>query len=266
MSDATSHWILHRSGKWHLWRHGEPQSFCGRMTLTRFRSRPPLLIVDTNDEEAGPPMAMLDYETTPCLRCLTSIAGEPPSPVPGWDQEWMIKLNLRLQNLRVRVAGETKARLVRLLSELGPPTHPGAGRIFEALSELLLHPTTWTQRGQRIRTLPRLREALDQIPPSAVALHQLANTLGTWKVITGLTVNGERFTSKTVVETILVLPEDARPYIQHLAKRQATSLALMFHPNTVARAKREPALRGFFAPPQATWDPTGEVLDLVTDE
>ena len=67
-----------------------------------------------------------------------------------------------------------------------------------------------------------------------------------------------------VVATMLSLPTDIESYIRHTATRGLTSLAQMFHPDVLARASRDPELRGVFAGTDAYWEQNRDSLK-VTD-
>jgi hypothetical protein len=71
-----------------------------------------------------------------------------------------------------------------------------------------------------------------------------------------------------VLDVMLQVP-DAEAYVRHLAGRGFTALGAMFHPNVLARAKKDPALRGAFAAygtGAAYWERTKDQLHVITDD
>ena len=50
------------------------------------------------------------------------------------------------------------------------------------------------------------------------------------------------------------------PYIQHLHSKGLTNLALMFHPNTLERRKKDSAVRGVFSGGGDYWEQASDQI------
>lgn len=251
-------WILNGTGKWHAWPRGGRQTVCGRINVEHLRVTPAKQILHEK-----PDGELCDT----CARKLRLVAHE----VCGSDSAaaWAGVLRRHLTKVRVRLADVLVVALATRLAEVGPPQDATARAVFAQVRDFLLRPE-WIRRSYGSGTsrsfarLPNLKTVLAALPPEPKALQRLAGALDTWHRITGRIITLERCNAARVIETIFQIPS-VEPYVQHLHARGHPHLALMFHPNTLTRAKKEPALRGMFAGSTAYWDSNHSQLTVVTD-
>ncbi len=254
----TTAWIQTGGGKWHVWPTGGRRSICGRLNVEHLRARPAKSITAT------PPDASADV----CADCARK--AHRPRPVHPEEQieAWMGIIRRHLLRVRVRVADVTVAELARRLAEIGSPETAEAREVFEQVRVLLLRPTATRVRGAKktmtISTIPYLKEALAKLPAHAGALTEVAAAMRCWRAITQRDPTADRFRPDRVIETMFQVPV-LEPYIRHLNAKGLPHLASMFHPNTLARAKRDTALRGLFTGSNTYWDATAEQLNIVRD-
>jgi hypothetical protein len=151
------------------------------------------------------------------------------------------------------------------LADVGTPSDPEAVAVYEQLRTLLLTPRFRRRNGRSTLQITHLREALDALPPDAAVLRQVAETMRLWQKITGRSVKQDRFQADRVIKTMLEVPEP-EAYIRHLDAQGLPHFAAMFHPNTLERARKAPALRGVFdARNTEYWQQLRGQLNVVED-
>lgn len=249
-------WILTK--KWHAWPLTGRRTLCGTVTVEHLRESPAQRI------ERTPPVDA-DF----CQNCKRKAGIVTPSSLAATEAAWMGHLRRHLTRVRVRVAEATLVELAGLLAEVGAPESSAGRDVFDQVRSLLLTPMRRTSRSAAGRTvtvvtLPYLKETIAKLPPRTGALTQIAAALRCYRTITRRDPTTDRFRPDRVVEVMLQLPTP-EPYIRHLLDRGLPHLAAMFHPNTLARAKRETALRGLFAGTNDYWTDTSQQLNVITE-
>lgn len=189
---------------------------------------------------------------------------------------WLTLLGAHIAKLRgshggrgMRVARAAKIALAERLATVGGPGDPAAVAVYEQIRVLLLTPRRHKRRnGHTILKLVHIKEALAVLPPDPIQLAHVAETMKLWRSITGRTPDrGESFKPDTVITTMLAI-SNPEPYIRQLHARGFSSLAGMFHPNTLARAKgKDTTLRGVFDKQNtAYWKQLEGQLNIVGEE
>lgn len=233
---------------------------CGRVNIEHLRRTPCAQIA-----------AKVPTDGDVCVSCSkkTGHAAVVPSNVDAGTAAWIGSLRKQFHRMHAQVAEETIVMLASRLAEVGPPESAAAREVFDQIQGLLLKPL-FTRRKHGLRntrttvTIPHLQDALDKLPPNTAALRQIASTMRCWRSVTQRDTANDKFRSDHVVDTILQIPTP-EPYIRHLLARGLPHLAAMFHPNTLARAKKEPTLRGVFAGSATYMERTASQLNIVTD-
>lgn len=252
------HWILTTAGKWHAWPEGGRRTFCGKVNAEHLRDTPAVQIA--SDVSVGENI---------CTTCAKKTGKSAAYAIDdGPTLAWFGYLRRHLTHVRAKVADATVEELARLLAEVGPPNDPVAVEVFEQVRTILLRPHHSKQRKIKreytVITIPHLKGALAKLPPKTGALQRIAATLRIWRTVTRDDPSRQNFHADRVVETMLQIP-DPEAYIKHLYARGLPALAAMFHPNTLARAKKDTALRGAFAGSNEYWDNTADQLNIVSD-
>lgn len=257
-------WILTHSNKWHAWPQGGRSTICGRVNIEHLRQSPAIKI-------GGEPV---QGEGAVCTTCGRKTRYAPPAAQSVADANaalWLGHLRRHVTRVHVRAAKGTLEALAARLSLVGSPDTPEGLEVFEQVRVLLLTPVA--QRTARLRrdgnhtvimTLPHLKAALKALPPTRDAILHVTRALRSYRNITHRDPTADRFKADRVIETMLQIPAPDQ-YITHLNERGLPYLAAMFHPNTLDRAKKEPALRGLFAGSNEYWDNTADQLRIVSD-
>ncbi len=261
----ASYWVLTASGKWHAWPQSGRSTLCGRVNAEHLRSNPALEI-----RHQAP------ADGVHCRTCTRKSGGviRTTTAVPSLDAtgaEWVGLLRRHLARTHLNVPDRHLEALARRLNEVGPVTATEAQDVFAQVCALFLTPSVF--RGARradgraaksVRGLPHLKGALALIPTTNGALTTLAGIVRIWREVTRRDPANERFNAERVIETMLQVP-NAEAYIRHLHARELSHLAAMFHPNTLERARKDPALRGMFGGSTEYWQHTAVDLNIITD-
>ncbi len=254
-------WLLVRTGKWHAWLYGAHRTVCGALNAQDLERIPAQRITSTPDPQGNF-----------CKTCLKKLPpGDRPSeprtthanPIVG---QWLMFLRRHISRSKVRVNQADLEALAERLASIGGPGNEAALTVYEQLRRLILTPRyTKTQSGTVVPRLRKLKEALALLPVADPSrLRHIAESLVLWRKITGREVErNERFQPDTVIATMLEIP-DPEPYIQHLHQQGLDALALVFHPNTLARRKEDAAVRGVFAHSGDYWKDTADQLENQT--
>lgn len=253
-------WILTARKKWHAWQQGSRRSLCGRLTADTLREAPALDVADQLQPEA--------YADA-CKTCreLTGVQQGPSPDATPTEVAWLGFLEKHVGRLHVQASSPALKVLAKMLAEVGPPGSLKAQDVFTQIKTLLLTPINISTVGRRgecryIRILPCFKDAVDKIPNTDALLH-IANALRCWRKITGLE-QSKISRPDQVISVILQVPTP-EPYVRHLNARGLPNLQAMFHPNTLARARNEAALRGVFRGSNDYWTRTTSQLNIVTE-
>lgn len=136
----------------------------------------------------------------------------------------------------VRIHDEDAIHIAGLLTLVGPPESPEGIEAFNSLTGLLLHP----------RRLPRLRQALNLIPPDPGAILSVCRAISYYARVSGKDPSRERIRLDVVIQGILSIPSP-EDYIRIQVRQDFTNLGGIFHENTIAAAKKDPKFRGIFS-------------------
>ena len=259
----TLHWIRHQNQKWHAWPHGGHRTLCGRVTTST------LLAGEAEHLEIR---AALDPKlyAAQCAGCRrkarTTRTMNPDAAIAAWEGY----IRLYLNRVRAQMPGpEDITVLATRLAEVGTPDDPTARNVWEQIQILLLMPRPIRRKDSLGRTrttmvVAHLHEALEKVPPATGALQQVAAAFQMWRTVTGRDPSQDRFRADRVIDVMRQIP-DVEPYLRHLHGRGLAHLAAVFHPNTLARAKRESVLRGTFSGAKDYWDATLNQLTIVEE-
>ena len=258
MSNKSLRWLESAQHKWHAWPIGGRKSLCSTLTVEDLRTSPALRI-----SEAPAADGVL------CSTCRRKAGVVTPSTVSGITAAWLGLLRRHLLRIHVRVAEATLIELAARLAEVGNPGEQAAREVFSQVQVLMLNPLrspsgrhSRTGRALTVVTIPYLKEAIAKLPPKTGALTQVAATLRLWRHLTNRDPRTDRGRPDRIVEVMLQLPTQPESYIRHLMNRGLPNLSAMFHPNTLARAKKETALRGLFAGSNDYWTKTKNQLHV----
>jgi len=260
------HWLLaSRSVTWHAWAGGAGRSLCGALTRDDLSTHPALKILP------APPAALTNGEKW-CVNCSRKSAVASPTPAAtlgGAAGEWLGFLRRHCRRAHVHLAETDEHALALRLTALGSPEDAEACALFEQIRDLLLTPRfiAGVARRQRVQTIVGLKDALAVLPSQRAALVHIAGAMRAWRRITGRAVGPTtRFNARTVISTMLEIPAP-EAWITHLKREGVDELAMLFHPNSLARHRKDAALRGVFGGGSAYWDKTAEQLEaqIVTD-
>lgn len=252
MSTPAIHWVLYPpKRKFHAWRHGDRESVCGTLTVAQLRERPASNMVER-----------LEDGQLPCGTCrrIVEMGKQAGSPAAAW-LGFIVRHLKRMHCTAPRLDLEAVAAL---LVETGPPDDPAALELFEQVKTLLLTPMrVRAGNGKEYQRLVGLRDALAQLAPKSGSLAMVAAALRCWRNVMGRT-NPGHFRPDRVIEVMLQVPEP-EVYLKHMKERGLEPLGVAFHPNVLARAKKEPSLRGLFGGSSDYWKRTADQLNVVTD-
>ncbi|KKN36940.1 hypothetical protein LCGC14_0768630 [marine sediment metagenome] len=231
---------------------------CSTVSVITLRATPAKNIVHTLPEGAR--------ICKSCARALGPGAELPRVKKPTLDPQtvdWLREVNTHLARFHLVVAEPVRRKLAKRLSALGPLTSPDAVDAYNQIRVLLLTP----RRHRRDKghaggmKIVGLSKALDALPPDAKSLHHVAESMRLWRHITGRSVDqSERFRADTVITSMLQVPSP-EAYIRHLHTSGFSSLAGMFHPNTLERRRKDASLRGVFAGSEDYMQHTAAQLD-----
>jgi hypothetical protein len=261
-------WIWFGTGKHHAWRSGDNMTICGKFSAVELAASPPLAILREQPEENA---------CTRCVKLLSVPLVEAVQQMPeglisvAGVAAWQGIIQRELVRSRARCKEAAVTRLVELLAELGLPSEFQARASYEEIIRPLFLSTrsmpVESKSGTKyITTIPHFSETVLSLPRGAACLGVIADRLRTWRTITNRDIlPTDRYHLGRVVETILAIPEPVAAYIQHLASRQLTSLAQVFHPATLERALNDPALRGFIGNSSQYWANTEQQLNIISD-
>lgn len=254
-------WIQNQNHTWHAWPLRGQSTYCGRIDTHHLRRFPAAAITDLPDADGRI-----------CKACGREARYVKP-PMIGGDAiaaAWTGLISRHLTHSRIKVSEHSVSMLAVKLAEIGSPSEPEARELFTQLQVILLKPT-WIRktnalgRTTQAPTLPGLKESLEAIGNTPGALRTVAQALSAWQAATGRDLHTEKFNAARVMGTMLQIPDPAR-YVAHLlTSRLVPTLAAMFHPNTLERAKRDTALRGMFAGSSQYWDSTSSQLHIIRD-
>lgn len=246
---TTHRWILARTGRWHAWPHGARRSICGTLTADNLRVTPAVRIQSTLPPPTDDPL---------CGTCRSKlgipVGRDATTPTDSRVIAWLEVVGKHLARIQGRHGGRsltidrrTKRVLAERLALIGAPDNPEAIAVYDQIRLLLLSPKMHRRRnGHTILKLAYIKEALTKLPPRVDAIQHVAESVKLWRRITGRDLSAnERFRPDTVIETTLAIPMP-EPYIRHLHTKGISALAAIFHPNTLERFKKDPALRGIF--------------------
>lgn len=233
---------------------------CGRVNAESLKTHPARAISQTPPPEGASWCAVCAKKAHVSLT---------PTTFKGVEAAWLTHLQLHMRRSYIKARAKSVEQYARRLAELGPPTDTSAYTVYEILRPFLLRPgkaRTVRANGTRgqVRTLTHLSPALGALPQTVGALRDLAKVLQSWETITQRNLAQEYCKPEQVISIIQQVP-DTDAYIRHLARSGLLPLGAMFHPNTFARAKADPALRGLFAGSHEYWRGTASQLNIVTD-
>ena len=250
MSSAVLHWVLYPTKrKWHAWRTGEKECICGTLTVAHLKEHALSGVVNE-----------LSDEQVPCGSC-RRILERGNSPASAWIG--FIRRHIKHQHCAMPAQDDLDA-VAELLIETGPPDDPAAVELFEQIKTLLLTPMRFkTETGRERRRIVGLKESLALLAPRSGSLAAVAAIFRCWRTVMGRQDPGH-FRADRVIEGMLQVPEP-EAYLQYCKTNGLEPLGVAFHPNVLARAKREPALRGMFGGSGEYWKSTAGQLNIVTD-
>lgn len=201
-----------------------------------------------------------------CQNCRGAVNLPPPAVVDGAVAAWTGYVRAHLRREGLRLAERDVLALAAHLAEVGPPTDAPARAVWEQVRVVLLTPLVKRGTdGRSVRTLAGVRAALAKLPPNGGAMTRVAAAMQCWRRVAGRTAALGRYRPDRVVETMLQVP-DPEPYVQQLNAQGVHQLARVWHPDTLARARRDPKLHGVFAGTGDYWDQIGGQLDVARDE
>lgn len=252
MIATTVHWILYPAKKrWHAWRHGERESVCGTLTASHLRERAATSVLESLDD------GMLPCGTCKRIVDMGSQAGSPAAA-------WLGFISRHLKHKHCTAPRQDLEAVAALLVETGPPDDPHALELFEQVKALLLTPMrVRAGNGKEYMRLVGLRDALALLAPRSGSLAAVAAIFRCWRNVMGRQDPG-RFRPDRVIEVMLQVPEP-EAYLKHMKARGLEPLGVAFHQNVLARAKKEPALRGLFGGSTDYMKQTADQLNVVTD-
>jgi hypothetical protein len=232
-------WLQLQSRTWHAWKQGDPGSVCGVVSVEHIRTNPARAVADR-----PPPPDTWDTDPV-CLSCIKRLGWTMGKTAEEIADLWVSKIKMNARRARTKIKLEDAEDFADLLARVGPPGTAAADAIFNEVASVLLRPVRSSARGQAWSTFPRFREAVALIPPSREKLEHLAATIRAWRQITGRLPDRDKFNTERVIQTMLQVPEP-EAYVKRLAEQGMTPLGVVFHPNTLDGARRDPGLRGIF--------------------
>jgi hypothetical protein len=259
-------WVLGNQRRWHAWAKGGVRSLCGLLTRDDLQAMPAKAIA-----------AELPDGVQLCRGCRTKLGPLDPTALvlpksitSGTSAaEWFGFLRRHLVRASVHLNDEDQAAFAIRLAALGSCADPDALAIFDQVRELLLTPRGNPRtKKYTAKKIIGFKKSLAALPPHPQALARVASAMRAWHRITGRRITGNtKFASETVIAAMLEVPAP-EPYIAHLFRSGVSELAMIFHPNTLARHKHTAALRGVFGGGTDYWTQTADQLahQTITDE
>lgn len=253
-------WILRLNNTWHCWPTRGRSTYCGRINVEHLRVTPAVAITDAPalDGKICTACARKSGYVSPAATCADASTGA-----------WIGVISRHLIHVNVRVAADSVGELARRIAEVGSPGDAEARELFERIRPVLLRPV-WVKKkylsGKERSTasVPHLKESLALLPPEPGALRKVAAAITAWQQVTRRDPMVEKYNLARVIGAMLSVP-DPTLYVTHLHGRGLPTLAAMFHPNTLERARRETALRGMFAGGSQYWQNTMSQLHIIED-
>ena len=252
MSTPVVHWILYPTKKrYHAWRHGERESACGTLTVAHLKERAAADVVER-----------LGEDQVPCGTCARIVGlGKLTGTASA---AWLGFIVRHLKHKHCTAPRQDLEAVAELLVETGPPDDPAALELFEQVKVLLLTPMRIrTGTGKEYRRIVGLREALALLTPNTGKLAAVAAAFRCWRNAMGRTDPGN-FRADKVIRVMLQIPEPEL-YLNYLKARGLEPLGVAFHENVLARAKKEPELRGLFGGSSEYWKRTADQLRIITE-
>jgi hypothetical protein len=273
-------WLKTAEGVWHCWLRGSRSTRCGLMNAEHLRMRPAALIAPVpeysdGDRLCGHCRRLVGSAVVGVSGVLTTAGAGSNSLTSANDAaraDWLGVLQRHFERFSARgVSTSDLTTLSVCFAELGAPVKGSDAQIaFEQLKDFLLRPT-WTRKQTAgstvVRTyayVPHLKSAVSALHSDAKALKHCSTALEAWQRITGRVVTLDRCHVDRVISVMLQVP-NPELYVTHLHTRHVVHLAAVWHPNTLLRAQREPALRGLFAGSTSYWATTKDKLNMLTD-
>ncbi len=249
------HWIRWSKGKWHAWPYGGRRSLCGGRAYADLLSSPVHAV-----ETSLSPFAAREA----CARCLRLTGPEQredrSSASKGtYAEEWRGVLTARARGRRVVGAKENLDLLASRLAEVGSPSQEYPRNVGENVILVVAVPL----RDRTLTLFPYVKAVVALLPGRESLVH-VARAVERWREITGRDPRSERFRPDTVISTMLQVPTP-EPYVRHLHSKGWSSLAQMWHPNTLEAAKKDPHLRGTFGGTPDYWARTQNDLVIVRE-
>lgn len=238
------YWVL--TNKWHAWPSGGQASVCTHLTKLRLAQNPAKKI-----QQAVPTAD--DHPICKTCAAKTGVQATQPQDLNEIETAWVRHIGIHLARIaKGHGRGDAHTKIKRLiairLATIGPPSDPEALAVYEQIQMLVLTPRRiqGARRSTTTLTYKYVKEALDMLPPDPAKLRHVATTMKLWRQITGQNVStSSKFHADTVIRSMLQI-SNPEAYIRHLEEQGFNSLAGMFHPNTLERAKRDTSLRGAF--------------------
>jgi hypothetical protein len=171
---------------------------------------------------------------------------------------WHMVVNMTVKGLHLSTQPARKDldAFIEALEQVGPPDSPAALKVYQAVSAVFLRPyRTWVppkpgRSGRHVTVLRSFKEAVGLVVPDAGKLRQVATCVETWQRLNpARDIGKERFDLKNVVEGMLAIPgHAAEPYVERLCEKfdDDPAIARVFFPVTVARSRKDPALKGLW--------------------
>jgi len=184
----------------------------------------------------------------------------------GVTGAWLGYLERHLKRVNATAERDELLAISALLAEVGSPSDQAACDVFEQIKVLFLTPmeSPWARRHRKQPiALPSLRDALALLQPRSGSLAVVAAIFRCWRNVMGRQDPGH-FKIGQVIEGMLQVPQP-ETYLQYCKTKGLEPLGVAFHPNVLARARKEPALRGLFGGSGEYWKDTAEQLKIVTD-
>lgn len=247
-------WLLTHTGRWHAWPARAPSTLCGTLNIEDLRRHPAREIVPGLEPQ---------HRATACRSCLRQCEEASPAPSGGDDAtaEWLGYLRLHAKRMHVVSAGRALEDLASMLGGAGRPTDKAAQELYDSIRILMLTP----MRVGRVRRFHRMREALDLLRAEPDGLIRIGAAMLCWRTVVlngGVPPREMRWRPDAVIKSMLQVP-NPEPYVRHCAAKGLQALGVMWHPNVVARAKRDASLRGVFNGGSAYWDRTKSQLKVI---
>lgn len=249
------HWILSNAETWHAWKQHHHATVCGRIDVDHLRKYPARKISQD-----------LPVNQNVCTSCLrkTGAAISSAGPVAA---QWIALIKRHQKHIHARVHEKLIVEMSERLTEIGSPSSLEGQEAFDYVKLVFIRPlydrkTNSLGHTKSYATFPYLKDALAKLTPGS--FQRIITALRYWRNTTNGDLSRARFRPDNIVEAILTLPAP-EPYIRHMHAQGLSSFALIFHPNTIERARKDTALRGLFSGSTEYWTETADQLNIVTD-